>query len=185
MLAVRRLALAALACACTPTGAVQPVSTSFDNSPPDVCLLGDYRVLVQQRMVQDDGETALLEDQRIGAVPVLFEQQRRALRDRRVQDESGLAQPKLPNAPQTLLMLVGEQVTERLDDLEYVDNDGAKPTQTRTATKEYTFFLATAAWNCEAAAREIDALKLPRGQVGTEACVPPGARAGCSPVDLE
>lgn len=180
-----RLVLAALMCACTPTGGVQPVSTSSDNSPPEVCLLGDYRVQIQQRMSQDDGETALLEDQRVGAIPVLFEQQRRALRDRRVQDESGLAQPRIPNAPQTLLLLVGEQVTERLTDLEYVDNDGAKPTQTRTADKEYTFFLARAAWNCEAAAVELDALKLPRDRVGTDACVPPGARAGCSPVELK
>ena len=185
MLVVRRLALTACVCACTPTGAVQPVSTSSDSSPPEVCLLGDYRVEIQQRMIQDDGETALLEDQHIGAVPVLFEQQRRALRDRRVQDESGLPQPRVPNAPQTLLMLVGEQVTERLTDLEYVDNNGAKPTSTTNTDKEYTFFLASAAWNCEAAAVEIDALKLPRGQVGTYACVPASARAGCSPVELK
>lgn len=182
---VRRLTLAALMCACTPTGAVQPVSPSHDTAPPEVCLLGDYRVQIQQRMSQDDGETALLEDQSVGGVPVLFAQQRRALRDRRVQDESGLPPPPIPNAPQTLLMLVGEQVSERLDDLEYVDNDGAKPTRTRTAAKEYTFFLASAAWNCEAAAREIDALQLPRGKVGADACVPASARAGCSPVELK
>lgn len=148
-------------------------------------MLGDYRVTVQQRMVQDDGETALLEDQRIGEVPVLFAAQRRALRDRRVQDEPGLASPPVPNAPQVLLLLTGAEVTEELADLEYVPHpDGAKPRDTRSVTKPYTFFLAESAWDCSAAAAEIEGLRLPRGQVGSAACVPAGVRARCAAVDL-
>lgn len=136
-------------------------------------------------MVQDDGETALLEDQRIGEVPVLFAAQRRALRDRRVQDESGLARPSVPNAPQALLLLSGAEVSEELADVEYVPHpDGAKPRDTRSVTKAYKFFLAESAWDCSAAAAEIDGLRLPRGQVGGAACVPADVRARCVVVDL-
>lgn len=190
MFDVRRVVIVALISACTPTpptAAATPITRPANKPTPELtetCLLGDYRVNIQQRMVQDDGESALLEDQRIGEVAVLFAAQRKALRDRRVQDESGLAHPPLPSAPQTLLLLTGAQVQEQIEDLEYVPNGGAKPTETRTTIKPFTFFLADAAWNCEAAAAEIDALKLPRGQVGAAACVPADLRTRCTAVDL-
>ena len=193
MPAIRRLALVLLACACSPAATSSPAAPTPAPAPasapaaaaPETCLLGDYRVLIQQRMVQDSGETALLEDQRVAEVPVLFAAQRQALRDSRAQDASGSARPRLPNAPQTLLLLVGAQVTETLDDLEYVPHpDGAKPTSTRTTSKPYTFFLADAAWDCAGAAAEIAASKLPQGQVGAAACVPAPTRARCTPVDL-
>lgn len=192
MLVVRVVALGCLVVACAPATAVAPSSGGPTNAPTHVptdaaetCLLGSYRIDVQQRMVQDDGETALLEDQHIERVPVLFAAQRKALRDRRVQDESGLPPPPVPNAPQGLLLAVGAQVTETLTDLEYVPHpDGAKPTQTTTNARPYTFFLAEAAWSCEAAAAEVDALGLPRGEVGAAACVPAAVRAKCTPVDF-
>jgi len=174
--------------ACAPAATTSPVTGTPTNAPPpaaETCLLGVYRIDVQQRMIQDDGETALLEDQHIERVPVLFAAQRKALRDRRVQDESGLPQPPVPNAPQGLLLAVGAEVTETLTDLEYVPHpDGAKPTQTTTNDKQYTFFVAEAAWSCEAAAAEIAGLGLPRGEVGAAACVPAAVRAKCAPVDF-
>jgi hypothetical protein len=188
-----RVAVVSVCVACSPgatssPGAATPAAPAAGEPAAapagETCLLGDYRVTVQQRMVQDDGESALLEDQRIGAVPVLFAAQRKALRDRRVQDESGLPQPRVPNAPQTLLLAVGAQVTEELEDLEYVDNNGAKPTETRTTRQKYTFFLAEAAWDCAAAAAEIAAEKLPQGVVGAAACVPAALRARCVAVDF-
>jgi hypothetical protein len=190
MLVVRVVALGCLFVACAPATTVAPPSGGPTNAPThapseETCLLGLYRIDVQQRMVQDDGETALLEDQHIERVPVLFAAQRGALRDRRVQDESGLAPPPVPNAPQGLLLAVGAQVTETLTDLAYVPHpDGAKPTQTTTSDRPYTFFLAEAAWSCEAAAAEVDALGLPRGEVGAAACVPAAVRAKCTPVDF-
>jgi hypothetical protein len=190
MLAVPRVAFVLLVAACTPTSptpATTPITRPANKPAPvitETCLLGGYRVNIQQRMIQDDGETALLEDQRIGEVPVLFAAQRKALRDRRVQDESGLPHPPLPGAPQTLLLLTGAQVQEQIEDLEYVPNGGAKPTATATTIKAYTFFLADAAWNCEAVAAELGALQLPQGQVGAAACVPADLRARCTAVDL-
>lgn len=195
MLVVRMIAVGAVLVACAPATSVAPSSGGPTNAPThdptkrspaaETCLLGLYRIDVQQRMVQDDGETVLLEDQHIERVPVLFAAQRRALRDRRVQDESGLAQPRVPNAPQGLLLAVGAQVTETLTDLEYVARpDGAKPTQTTTKDRPYTFFLAEAAWSCDEAAAEIETLGLPRGEVGGAACVPAEVRARCTPVDF-
>lgn len=195
MFGLRWAGLGSLFVACAPTAtAPEPANTPVAVAaaaavaePVEVCLLGEYRVEVQQRMVQDDGETALLEDQRVGEVAVLFAAQRRALRDRRVQDESGLAKGRVPNAPVSpMLLLVGGQVTEELSDLEYVPREGgAKPTETRMVDRKYTFFLAEAAWDCAAVAAEIEGLKLPKGQVGAAACVPAAVRGRCTVVDLE
>lgn len=186
MFDIRRVALVLLSFACTPAAPPsQPAAPPSRPAPApaETCLLGTYRVNVQQRMIQDDGETTRLEDQRIGDVPVLFAAQRAAIRGRGGPPSPGGAQPPVPNAPQTLLLLVGAQVTETLEDLEYVPHpDGAKPTQTRTTSKPYTFFLADAAWDCEAVAAELQAT--PQGQVGAAACVPAAVRDRCTPVDL-
>jgi len=156
-------------------------------APAETCLLGRFEVQVQQRMIEDNGVTALLEDQQIGAVPLLFAAQKRAL-------EAGPAgapppgpgsSPQAPAPRGSALMLVrGTLVTEALTDLEYVDNGNAKPVETTMRRKQYTYFLAEAAWDCAPVAAGIEALGLPKGQVSAAACVPDALRKGCVPIEV-
>lgn len=180
----------ALLLACAPVTTAPDAKGPPQSPPPageaaaETCLLGPMRIDVQQRMIQDNGITALLEDQHIGDVSILFAAQRQALADR----PGGFAPgadpaPQVPPPPASRLLLArGAMLTEEFDDLGYVDNGKAKPTETRTARVSYNYFLADAAWDCEAVAAEIDALSLPKGQVGTGACVPLDLRARCQPV---
>lgn len=142
-------------------------------------MLGDFAVKIQQRMIQDNGLSALLEDQSIGGVPVVFTAQERALAGRPQEPWArGPAAPQPQPGPHMLAR--GEMVTRELEDLEYVAReDGAKPTETRTRRRSYSFFLADSAWDCSAVAGELGAT--PRGQASAAACVP-ALRARCSPV---
>lgn len=190
MTVTSRLACGLLLAACTgrepapSTPDPGPAGASAPTPAPaaETCILGAYEVQVQQRMVQDDGVTAHLEDQRIGEVPLLFAAQQKAIEARAGQPPFGARSP-VPNAPHSPLLLArGAMVTREFDDLGYVPHpDGAKPTQTTTSKKSYTFFLADAAWDC--AALEAELAALPRGQAGPAACVPEGLRARCNPVD--
>ncbi|MBK7829922.1 hypothetical protein [Nannocystis sp.] len=167
-----------------PTGvAVAPTATPATVATPDAtCLLGDFRVQIQQRMIQDDGVTALLEDQRIGDTAVLFTAQRDAIANHHPTAPG--ARPQVPSPPQTLLVARGSMVTQELEDLAYVPNGGAKPTATTTRREQYTFFLADAAWDCSGLADRIAALKLPAGQASAAACLSDDLRASCQPVKL-
>lgn len=149
-------------------------------APAETCVLGEFAVVIQQRMIQDDGLSALLEDQSIGGVPVVFTAQERALAAR--PQEPGARGPVLPQPrPGPHVLVRGEMVTRELEDLEYVAReDGAKPTETRTRRRSYNFFLADAAWDCSAVAGELGAT--PRGQASAAACVPAALRARCSPI---
>lgn len=174
--------VSALLLACAPEPASTAAPATAAPTTVETCLLGPLELQVQQRMVQDDGITALLEEQRIGDVAVLFAAQKQVLADRPGVDANRPDEPRrVPPAPLSQLLLVrGAMVTEELDDLEYVPHpDGAKPTQTRTTRKSYTYFLADAVWDCQSAAAEIDAIGLPRGQASASACVPPELRARC------
>lgn len=154
-------------------------------APPETCLLGPLQPHVQQRMIQDNGLTALLEDQQVGDVSIVFAAQKQALGARPAVARPGApVDPPVPPAPQSGLLLArGTMVTEALEDIEYVPREGGgKPTETRTTTKQYTYFLADAAWDCEAVAAEIDALALPKGQVSPGACVKAELRARCRDV---
>lgn len=146
----------------------------------ETCVLGEFAVKIQQRMIQDDGLSALLEDQSIGAVPVVFAAQERALAAR--PREPGARGPAVPQPrPGPLMLARGAMVTRELEDIEYVAReDGAKPTETRTRRRSFTFFLADAAWDCSAVAGELEAL--PRGEAGAAACVSAALRARCSPL---
>jgi len=168
-----------------PTGVAVASTPATDAPAPATdatCLLGDFRVQIQQRMVQDDGVTALLEDQRIGDTAVLFTAQRDAIANHRPSEPG--ARPQVPNPPQTLLVARGNMVTQTLDDLAYVPNGGAKPTQTTTTREQYTFFLADAAWDCSSLASKIAELKLPAGHASAAACLSDDLRAGCQPVNF-
>lgn len=145
------------------------------------CMLGVFQVQVQQRMIQDDGITALLEDQRIGDTAILFTAQRDAITDHRPGDDPS-ARPTIPQPPQTLLLARGSMVTRTLDDIRYVDRNGARPTETTTARQTYTFFLADAAWDCSEIRDSITAI--PTGP-SAEACLDASVRSGCQPVRLD
>lgn len=146
----------------------------------ETCVLGEFAVVIQQRMIQDDGLSALLEDQSIGKVPVAFAAQEQALAAR--PREPGARGPAVPQPrPGPLMLARGAMVTRELEDIGYVPHpDGAKPTETRTERRSFTFFLADAAWDCSAVAGELGAL--PRGEVGAAACVPAPLRARCTPL---
>ncbi len=161
---------------------VAPATTTPATPSDATCLLGQFRVQPQQRMIQDDGVTALLEDQRIGDTAVLFTAQRDAITHHRPTEPG--ARPKVPHPPQTLLVARGAMVTEQLDDLSYVDNNGAKPTATTTRRDTYTFFLADAAWDCSAVSDSVTALALPPGP-SAAACLSDSVRSGCQPVRLD
>jgi hypothetical protein len=169
MIVVRAGILGALVAACSQAGAPAPApAPTSAPAPAETCLLGQFQAFEQQRMTHDVGVTTLLEDQHVGEVSVLFASQRATLRRSRL--------------PPTLLLLVGSEVTETLEDLEYVPHpDGAKPTQTRTTSKAYTFFVAEKAWDCGPVAAELTGL--PQGRVDAAACVPAALRARCAPVD--
>lgn len=160
---------------------VTPASTTPATPSDATCLLGQFRVQPQQRMIQDDGVTALLEDQRIGDTAVLFTAQRDAITHHRPSEPG--ARPKVPHPPQTLLVARGAMVTEQLDDLSYVDNNGAKPTATTTRRDTYTFFLADAAWDCSSVTSVRD-LQLP-AEPSAAACLSDTVRAGCQPVRFD
>lgn len=150
-----------------------------------ICMLGDLRVDIQQRMTHDDGITALLEDQRIGDTPVLFTAQRDAIANHQPGDDPG-ARPRVPRAPQGLIVARGAMVTQTHDDLYYVPREGgAKPTQTGTRREEYTFFLADAAWDCSRVAAAVRDLKLGEGQPSAAACLADSVRDTCTPVPFD
>lgn len=156
-----------------------PAPTATPATPATAtCLLGDFQIQIQQRMTQDNGVTALLEDQRIGATAVLFTAQRDAIASFRPGPNPS-ARPSIPQPPQTLLVARGSMVTQELNDLTYVDNGGAKPTATETRRQQYTYFLADAAWDCSglSAVRE---LKLP-AEPSAAACLSDRIN-GCKPV---
>lgn len=165
--------------AVAPAAAPAPASVATTDA---TCLLGDFRVQIQQRMIQDDGVTALLEDQRIGDTAILFTAQRDAIANHHPSEPG--ARPQVPSPPQTLLVARGNMVTQELDDLAYLPNGGAKPTATTTRREQYTFFLADAAWDCSGLADKIATLQLPAGQASAAACLSDDLRAGCQPVKL-
>ena len=148
-------------------------------SPAATCLLGDFQIQIQQRMTQDNGVTALLEDQRIGATAVLFTAQRDAIANARPGPDP-FSRPSVPQPPQTLLVARGTMVTQELDDLSYVDNNGAKPTATETRRQQYTYFLADAAWDCSGISASVRELKLP-SEPSPAACLSDRI-SGCQPV---
>ena len=149
------------------------------------CMLGDFRVQIQQRMIDDDGITALLEDQRIGDTPVLFTAQRDAIANHKPGDDPS-ARPRVPTAPQGLIVARGVMVTQTHDDLYYVPREGgAKPTQTGTRREEYTYFLADAAWDCSRVADAVRDLKLGEGQPSAAACLADSVRDTCTPVRFD
>ncbi|MBL8969363.1 MAG: hypothetical protein JNK56_02220 [Myxococcales bacterium] len=186
------VALVPLALTACPKPGPPPTSVSQTNvtattpapttTPGATCLLGDFRVQIQQRMIQDDGVTALLEDQRIGSTAVLFTAQRDAIASFAPGPDPG-ARPRIPQPPQTLLVARGTMVTQTLDDLFYLPNGGAKPTATGTRSQPYTFFLADAAWDCSSVTSVRD-LQLP-AEPSAAACLSDTVRAGCQPVRFD
>lgn len=182
------LALVPLVLTACPKPGPPPTSVSQQNvraaptSTPDdaTCMLGEFRVQTQQRMTQDDGVTALLEDQRLGETAILFTSQRDAIANHK--SPAPGARPHPPTPPQDLIVARGAMVTQELDDLVYVDNHGAKPTATATARGQYTYFLADAAWDCSRVRDAVLALKLPPGP-SAAAC--DSVRSGCQPVPLD
>lgn len=150
-------------------------------TPADAaCMLGEFRVQIQQRMSQDDGVTALLEDQRLGETAILFTSQRDAIANHK-SPEPG-SRPHTPTPPQDLIVARGAMVTQELDDLVYVDNHGAKPVATATERGKYTYFLADAAWDCSSVRDAVLALQLPPGP-SAAAC--DSVQRGCQPVRLD
>lgn len=186
------VALVPLALTACPKPGPPPTSVSQTNvtattpapttTPDATCLLGDFRVQIQQRMIQDDGVTALLEDQRIGSTAVLFTAQRDAIASFAPGPDPA-ARPRIPQPPQTLLVARGTMVTQTLDDLFYLPNGGAKPTATGTRSQPYTFFLADAAWDCSSVTSVRD-LQLP-AEPSAAACLSDTVRAGCQPVRFD
>jgi hypothetical protein len=160
---------------------ISATPTSPATTPADAtCMLGMFRVQTQQRMSQDDGVTALLEDQRLGDTAILFTSQRDAIANHN-SPEPG-SRPHAPTPPQDLIVARGAMVTQELDDLVYVDNNGAKPVATATERAKYTYFLADAAWDCSSVREAVLALQLPPGP-SAAAC--DSVRSGCQPVHLD
>jgi len=140
----------------------------------ELALLGPYNRAGAQRMIHDNGVDMLLQEQRVGEVPVLFPEQW-AFVQRRGGGPYPPWEPGLPPGPRpfSFLLLLGRLVDDTFTRVRYVERgDHGKPTETTYQQQESQFFLVERAIDLTEQADAARAAGLPLGQPFPAAQVP-------------